>query len=237
MALLTRLRKRYRRCKAGSRQSRLEKSVVERRPASLCGTCPTMANRRRKDCGSCEQMAQGPCELRAIAYCVVERETQEKCPAEIVGIDERQGSEQEPEPVPGRRLGDALKYASVSSETSRKLREYHVVRRPKWKPNGQSATIASSHHWLRPPPCFPGNLRQDPRSGQIEKHGRGSQQMHVAAGQAQPEMQENIVKRRMLVLPGAAQKDPQSMGNRSGGLVDDGAFIVDFREPAVGARA
>jgi hypothetical protein len=38
----------------------------------------------------------------------------------------------------------------------------------------------------------------------------------------------------MLVLPGAAQKDTQSLGNRSSRLVDDGAFIVDFREPAVG---
>jgi hypothetical protein len=58
--------------------------------------------------------------------------------------------------------------------------------------------------------------------------------MQVAARQAQPEMEKNIVKRGMLVLPGAAQKYSQSMGNRFGRLVDDGAFIIDFREPAVG---
>lgn len=57
--------------------------------------------------------------------------------------------------------------------------------------------------------------------------------MNIAPGEAKPSMQEQIVKRRMLVHASAAEEELHGIGGGAGGMVDDRAFVVDFSKPTV----
>ena len=60
--------------------------------------------------------------------------------------------------------------------------------------------------------------------------------MNVPAGETQPAMKQNVVERRMLVQPCSAKIKAQRAGNSGRSQIDDGALIVNFREPAVGGH-
>src|ERR1700680_2887164 len=75
---------------------------------------------------------------------------------------------------------------------------------------------------------------QHPSSGKIKKNGGQPQEMLLPSRQPEPNVEHQIVERRMLVLAGAAQIKINRVGNGLRRAVNDGAFIVDFGEPPIG---
>ncbi len=57
--------------------------------------------------------------------------------------------------------------------------------------------------------------------------------MDVPAREEQPAMEKDVIERGMLMLAHSAKKKSQSARKREGSLVNDGAFIVNFRKPVV----
>jgi hypothetical protein len=57
--------------------------------------------------------------------------------------------------------------------------------------------------------------------------------MNFSTGEAEPAVENEIVKGRVFELSGAAEEYHQGFMRGSGGSVDDGTFIVHGREPGI----